>query len=244
MTDARATRYDFSLNPAPTVRVEHVGREREPVLIIDDVLRFPDALVDYAADEVPFKPAWRPDDGFPGVRAPAPLNYVRSLAQAVDELVVSTFALGAVKLARAECSLSVVSMPAETLAPRQCIPHVDTADPLQFAYLHYLCDPRLGGTAFYRHRATGFEAITPERWDEWQAVRAREIEDAPPQGYIAGDTAEYLQTGAVDAVFNRLVIYRSRVLHAGLIPPDIALSPLPREGRLTANIFVQYRRLA
>ena len=244
MTDARTARYDFTLNPAPSVRVEHVGEEREPVLIIDGVLRHPEALVDYAATEVAFAPAWREDDGFPGLRAPAPLNFIRSVVLAVSDLVVSTFDLGAVKLGRAECNLSIVSMRPDDLAPKQRIPHVDTSDPLQFAYLLYLGAPRFGGTAFYRHRSTGFEAITPERWDEWQAVRTRELAEAPPAGYIAGDTAHYAQTGAVDAVYNRLVIYRSRLLHAGLIPPGIALPTSPREGRLTANIFVAYRPLS
>jgi hypothetical protein len=235
--------YDFSLNPAPLLRTEHVGRDREPVLILDDLMRNPGALVDYAAREVAYDPAWGPTDGFPGIRAPAPLNYVRSVVQALDPLVVRTFGLGAVKLARAECSFSVVTQAPGDLAPRQRIPHVDTADGLQFAFLHYLCDPRFGGTAFYRHRATGFEVITPERWDHWEETRARELAEAPPQGYIRGDDAHYEQIGAVDARFDRMVIYRSRLLHSGRIAPDVPLSPSPRHGRLSANIFVNYRAI-
>ena len=42
-------------------------------------------------------------------------------------------------------------------------------------------------------------------------------------------------------VFNRLVVYRSHMLHSGRIPPGAELSDDPRRGRLTANIFVTYR---
>jgi hypothetical protein len=59
--------------------------------------------------------------------------------------------------------------------------------------------------------------------------------------YIRGHTADYEQIGAVEARFDRLVVYRSRLLHSGLIPPGIDLPGDPRRGRLTANIFVNYR---
>lgn len=244
-TAAAAGEYDFALNSQPTVSLQHLGREREPLLVFDGVMRRPEALVDYAAREVEFKPAWGPTDGFPGVRAPAPLNYVGALVRALSPIVERAFGLERVKLARAECNFSVVTLPPERLAPRQRIPHVDTVDPLQFAFLHYLCDPSFGGTAFYRHRATGFEALTAERLAEYEAVRDRELAERPPgQGYIVADTAAYEQIGAAEARFDRLIVYRSRLLHSGRITPGVPLPADPRTGRLSANIFVNYRPLA
>ena len=66
--------YDFSLADSFQVSLERIGEEQEPVLTIDGVLRKPSALVDYADREVSFAPAWGSEGGYPGVRAPAPLN--------------------------------------------------------------------------------------------------------------------------------------------------------------------------
>ena len=38
---------------------------------------------------------------------------------------------------------------------------------------------------------------------------------------------------------DRLVIYQGSLLHSGIIPPGMSFSADPREGRLTANIFVR-----
>lgn len=233
--------HDFALNPTPIASLRRVGREEEPVMVLDRVMRRPEALVDYAAGEVSFAPAGTPQGGYPGIRAPAPLNYVEALVKAMDPLVRRAFGLGQVGLARAECNFSIVTTAPEDLTPTQRIPHVDTYDALQLAFLHYLCDARFGGTAFYRQRATGFEAITPERGADYLAARDRPLADGRPD-YIRGDTEDYEQIAAFDARFDRLLIYRSRLLHSGRIPQDMPRSADPRAGRLTANIFVAYTR--
>lgn len=244
MSTAAAPAYEFALSPTVAASRELLGREGEPLLILDGVMRRPQALVDYAAREVSFTPAWGPTDGFPGLRAPAPLNYVEKIVRALSPMVEKAFGLHGVKLARAECNFSIVTLRPDELAPRQRIPHVDTVDPLQFAFLHYLCDERFGGTAFYRHRATGFEALTPERLAAYEEARDRELAERPPaEAYIAADTTEYEQIGAVAARFDRLIVYRSRLLHSGRIAPGIPLPEDPRQGRLSANVFVNYRQL-
>lgn len=238
MTEAA---YDFALNGSVRVARELIGREAEPLLILDGVMRQAESLVDYAAREVGFAPAWTASGGFPGLRAPAPLNYVGALVRALSPVVEQTFDLGRVKLARAECNFSLVTLRPEELKPLQRIPHADTADPLQFAILHYLCGPRFGGTAFYRHRATGFETLRPERLAAFEAVRDRELADSAAEAaYIVGDTPHYERIAAADARFDRVIVYRSRTLHSGLIATDAPLSADPRSGRLTANIFVNY----
>jgi hypothetical protein len=232
----------FPLNPRVTARVERIGREQEPLLILDGVMQRPDALVDYAASEVEFRPAWTASGGFPGLRAPAPLNYVEQLVRSLSPAVEKAFGLTGVKLARAECNFSLVTLAPEALTPLQRVPHADTDDPLQFAFLHYLCAPEFGGTAFYRHRATGFETLRPERAAAFTAARDAELREAPPgAAYIVGDSPHYERIAAAEARFDRLIVYRSRTLHSGLIAPDAPLSDDPRHGRLTANIFVNFR---
>lgn len=235
--------YDFRLVDRFGFSLERVGQEKEPVMSVERVLAEPDKLVEYAATEVCFTPAWSEHGGYPGIRAPAPLNYVNSLVRALDPYIRRAFDLRDVKLARAECNLSLVNRPPDALKPLQRIPHVDTADPLQFAILHYLCSEVHGGTAFYRHRATGFETLTPERVRLFERIRDHELANLEdPPSYIIGHSQHYEQTRAFDAAFDRVLIYRSRAFHSGMIPSSSAFSSDPRKGRLTANIFLNYVR--
>ena len=233
----------FVLSGQPALSVRHIGSEREPLLQIDDLLADPLALVDYAATEGRFEPAHGPEGGYPGIRSAAPLDYVEAVVRAVDPYLREAFGLSGVRLGNAECNLSLVTLPAETLVAAQREPHVDTSDSLQFAFLHYLCGETFGGTAFYRHRSTGFETLTADRMDRYAAARAGERQEETAGGYIGGDTAAFVQTGAVEAQFNRLVVYRSRLLHSGQIAERVRLSADPRRGRLTANIFLTYRQV-
>lgn len=240
-----ATAYDFRLNPRLHVALSHVGRKREPVLAIDGVMRNPQALIDYAAREVEFTPAWNATGGYPGIRAPAPLNYVSTLVRALSPVLEKAFAIEGVRLTRAECNFSLVTLTPGQLSPLQRIPHIDTVDPLQFAILHFLCDERCGGTAFYRHRATGLETLTEAEQAIYESARDRELAAVPPDpAYIVGSTSHYEQTAAIDARFDRVLVYRGKLLHSGQIAPDANFSADPRRGRLTANIFVNYRPLS
>lgn len=232
-----------SASAIANARREFLGEEREPVLIIDNAVSAPRELVDIAANDTRFSDADGADNFYPGRLAPTPLAYVGDLARALDPLIREGFSLRGVAPGRASCNFSLATLPPERLALAQRIPHVDTVDPHQFAILHYLCDPKLGGTGFYRHRATGFEVLTPDRLEAYLSTLDGELTQTPPAAaYIGGDTAQFVRTRLVDAVFNRVIVYRSRVLHSGHIPLPEALSADPRRGRLTANIFLTYRQ--
>jgi hypothetical protein len=233
--------YDFSLNPKLVVSQARVGAGQEPVFFIDDALHDPQSLVGFAKHEVAFEPAWTANGGYPGVRAAAPLDYTKTLVRSLCPIVEDVFSLRDVRVARADCYLSIVTRPPDELAPFQRIPHIDIADPLRFAFLHYLCGADFGGTAFYRHRGTGLQTIDADREPEYQRLRDSELEsDPPPADYIRGSSAYFEQTARVDARFNRLLVYRSLHLHSGMIPQGLELSPDPARGRLTANVFVTY----
>ena len=57
-------------------------------------------------------------------------------------------------------------------------------------------------------------------------------------GYISGSDLFFEQIAVVEAVPDRLLIYQGGLLHSGIIPPGMSFSSHPREGRLTANLFV------
>lgn len=237
------------MTPSPSsitgARRELVGEEAEPLLILDEAVDAPHVLIDIAARDAAFDAAFEGENFYPGKLAPAPLDYVGGLSRALDPLIREGFGLSDVALGRASCNFALATLSPKGLTSAQRIPHVDTVDPLQFAILHYLCDPVLGGTAFYRHRSTGFETLTTERLAPYQAALDAELAASPPShAYISGDTAQFVRTRLVEPAFNRVIVYRSRVLHSGHIPRPANLSSDPRKGRLTANIFLTYRSLA
>ena len=240
MTAARV--HDFTLNDAPHVAIERVGAEGEPVLVIDGLMRDASQLVDYAAEHGRFS-AEAGVGLYPGIRSPAPLDYVEAVARATSPLIEQAFGLETVKLARAECSFSILTRRPSELAPQQRLPHVDTSYPLQFALLHYLCSDRHGGTSFYRQRRTGFETITATREAAYLAALEKDLAalDGQSPAYITGTSTGYEQIGSVEARFDRMVVYRSCLLHSGQIEEGSWERPDPRTGRLTSNIFLSYR---
>jgi hypothetical protein len=235
--------YDFSFNLDPAIALYTVGNEREPVIVVDRVMRDPQQLIDFAAIEVAFAGEGAESDGYPGIRAPAPIGYAEQLTRILDPFIQQAFRLEGVVLRQAECAFSLVTTPPSELRPLQRIPHTDTSYPLQFAVLHYLCAGDFGGTAFYRHKASGFETITAPRENRYtRLIDAELASTAPKPAYADANLACFEQTAAFDAIFDRLLVYRSCLLHSGIILPGAPLRCDPRSGRLTANIFVTYDR--
>lgn len=233
--------HDFALLPVLQTRIERVGYEAEPIVVIDGVMRSAGALVDYAVQEGRFETV--AVGGYPGIRSSAPLDYVGALVRALDPIIQEAFTLDHAVLAAADCNLSIVTTRPDRLQPLQQVPHVDTDYPLQFAVLHYLCGSAFGGTAFYRHDATGYETLDPGRTPGFLKIRDGELAmRAPAPGYMQDAPAHYTQTAAFGAAFDRLLVYRSCILHCGRIPEAMPLIADPRQGRLTSNIFVSYRR--
>ena len=114
----------------------------------------------------------------------------------------------------------------------------DGAETTRFAFIHYLCPPSCGGTSFYRHRATGFECVSPPRLAEYRGCLTRELNArAPAPEYVRGDTGLFERIHSVPAEYNRLIVYKGNALHSGDIPEDLPLTEDPRQGRLTVNGF-------
>lgn len=231
------------LEPGPDPRVEilRIGQEQHPVLVLDGLLTGAEGLVDFAADVAVLAPVKAAANFYPGVRAPAPGGYVQALITALRPYLTETFGAPPGGRAHVTSALSMATLPASEASLAQRLPHIDTTSPEQLAILHYLCGPEHGGTAFYRHRATGFEAIGPARGQAYFAALRGEMAAGPAvaDGYVAGSNALFEQTAVLTPAFNRIVVYASNLLHAGMLP-DRPASSDPREGRLTANTFFRF----
>lgn len=233
--------YDLSPNEKPVVKVERVGREQQPVVVVDGILRDPESVVRLAVERLRFVPA---QSNYPGLNAAAPSEYAAAMMRAVAPLVHETFGVNIQAPARAQSFFGIVTLPPTRMNAQQRRPHTDTTNPLQLAVLHYLCDESHGGTAFFRHRATGFESVDDQQLRQVKESIAADadaqLKAGLPPPVTLGDDRHFERTAALDSKFNRVLIYRSRVFHSQNLNPTANFSADPRKGRLTANTFITY----
>ena len=220
----------------PDIRARLIGRERQPLVIVDGLAPDPDALR-AAAVASGFEPAGR---HYPGVRAALPSNYWPD-AQAILATVLREVFECRSTMRLLDASFSMVTTPPERLTIEQRLPHIDATSPGRIALIHYLSADDGDGTGFFRHRATGFETVTAAREASYYARLTAELRDswAPPMAYMRDSTPLFDRTTLVDAHYNRALIYRSSLLHSGAISPNAALSPDPANGRLTVTAFLE-----
>jgi hypothetical protein len=230
--------YDFAVNTRFSREVHHVGRERQPIVVVDDFLRDPEAVVRYAGSDARFGP---PPKTYPGIIAPLPDAYIDALVGALGQLLGDAFGLKLDTAFLVDSFIGIATFTPEELHYGQRLPHVDEYNPGQLALLHYLCAESQGGTAMYRHRTTGYETLSAEKHYEMNSLITQEIAQNPlPARYVGADNPLFEQTASFDAKFNRLIIYRGQMLHSMSVAPSTRLSPDPRVGRLTANTFLHF----
>ncbi|MEZ0242490.1 MAG: DUF6445 family protein [Sphingomonas sp.] len=219
------------LHPAPARSSRAIGKEGQPLLRLDGFARDPDALRT-AARAGAFEPGRH---HYPGIRAPLPPKYLR------DQLPIIAEALGR-DVELIDASFSIVTTPPGQLTVQQRLPHIDAFGADRVALIHYLSDTS-DGTAFYRHRSTGFESV-----DEGRGLIYRDQLEAelrhngpPPATYVAADTPLFERHTLAEAAYNRAYLYPGFLLHSGAIAPDATLSPDPAKGRLTVTAFLSVR---
>jgi len=232
---------DLAFDPSANILVRHVGLERQPLLIIDNVLKHPEDMVEYAAAHGDFQTP--PETSYyPGLNGVLPTQYGPALVSALRPLLGRHFGIGQKEKLTYEGFYGLSLRSGLSLNALQRIPHFDSPKPFRLAMVHYFCGPPFKGTAFYRHRTTQFETVDRHRIDLYRQTVFAELDQARPvEGQAHTEQAFYDETDTVDARCNRLIVYRSNVLHSGCLN-ETPLSSDPRSGRLTANSFVEIYR--
>ena len=220
-----------------TLTVHRHGTEQQPVVVIDGFAPAPDRFLD-DAEFLSFRPI---GEHYPGVRAPVAAPMLRPLLAALAPVAQEVFGLSGLEVVDAFYSL--VTTPPAQLAPIQRLPHFDEVSPSRLALLHFLARDESSGTAFYRHRTTGFESVDAGRLPAYRAALDADLKrhGLPEPAYIGGDTPVYQQLALHHGRLNRALLYRSNTLHCAFIPPGLPLSADPATGRLTVNTFLDGR---
>lgn len=224
------------LHPQFRYRIDIIGNEKTPVLVIDNFLHEAEALLGFAVKFGEFRDG---TEFYPGIQSNAPEFYSHALQTYLPDLVCEAFNLNKQNINYSLSTYSLILTPPSRLVPTQSRPHVDTIHKEKLACVHYLCTPDKGGTSFYRHRASGFEQLSPERMDIYGEYLEIEAQDTSWQKkYINGSNQYYEEIGRYEADFNRLIMYPSDLLHSASIPENFQFRPNPVIGRLTLNSFI------
>ncbi len=229
-----------ALHPELSYKFYNVGREKTPLLIIDNFLQDAQSLVDFCVTNARFS---KVDNFYPGLRMAAPARYIHAINHYLAELLSNIFGVAQNNIAGGKALYSMVVTPPEQLEINQCLPHIDSYLSSDLACVHYLCEQEKGGTSLYRHRKTGYEKITRETIDHYkQSVVDEGALTFTKKSYMNGSNNYFEQIAKVDAMFNRMVVYPSNILHSGNIAADFDFDPNPATGRLTLNSFIYCKR--
>jgi Family of unknown function (DUF6445) len=226
---------NFKQHPETRIQKLKIGKEKLPLLVIDNLLSQPDYLVELACKtnfsvNSPY---------YPGVRADAPSQYKQFILEELAETLIEFFKLKTSQLTFSFCQFSMVTTSPNDLHLLQRIPHFDSLDKNGLAAVHYLFKTDLGGTSFYRHRDTQFESIDDERRAAYfDSMKKNGSNNLPPAEYINGDTALYERIAEQQGIYNRIIIYPRNILHSGSIPKDFIPDHSPLTGRLSINSFI------
>ncbi len=230
----------FNVNRAATPYLNHVGQRKTPVFILDNFLENLTPALLQNLERLDFDDA---PTYYPGIRAKLPEQYIASVAQAVVPVLQKIYAIPAsYKIEFFDSFYSLVTRAPSDLSVEQQVPHFDGTGQYRFALLHYLNPSTHGGTAFYRHNATGIERVNEANVDEYLSSVGRHFSQhgSPHSSYIASSNQQFTKIGEIPYVQNRMAIYPGNFLHSGIINPDIDIDANPNTGRLTANIFLNF----
>ena len=220
--------------------IKRVGKEGTPVIIIDDFVTDTAEILAHARQQ-----SFTKDKSYyPGVRATLPKEYIVSILKNVCKGIQKIYKLPThLKIKVAPSYFSLISTPETDLELLQCIPHFDTPEPYYFAVLHYLSDGEHGGTGLFRHKITGFERIFEPKVAPYLTSTEDYINThrKPDKKYPTSSTDIFELYEEIAYKPNRLVIYPGNLLHSTIVNVFNDIDDNPRTGRLTANIFIDFK---
>lgn len=233
------TGIELNKHRSPDIRI--VGNERTPVIVIDEPVVATEALKEAASQDRGF----HVDRGFayPGVRTRLPDDYVDTLLPPLLSLLREIYEIpDSLEHQVIHRLFSLITTPPEDLGVLQRIPHFDTLNRWYFATVHYLNPGTYGGTGIFRHRPTGFERISNNRYQDYVAAAEAHMKanGLPDAKYIDTSTDHYELIEELDYRPNRMVVYPGNLLHSGLVQPDRDIGWDAKTGRLTANMFIDF----
>jgi len=231
----------IKLNKPFHADVQIVGNERTPIVVIDEPIVTTDELIHFATRHAKFSSDGR--FAYPGIRCDLPPAYGQALVPELVKLISQLYKPPpSHELHLIHQLFSLVTQEPGKLRPLQRVPHFDNHSPYYFATVHYLNSGNHAGTGIFRHRPTGYERITEDRYPSYVQAAESHIKKngLPAEKYINASDDHFELIAKIEYKPNRLVMYPGNLLHSGLIQPDQDIDADPATGRLTANMFMYF----
>ena len=241
LVDAEPT---IHFNPRPRVSLVR-GHEGALCVVVDDVLRNPEVLRDWACAQPLTAPQGYP---YPGLVAPVPASLNALLEENFNIHVRGR--LGARRTVDLTARVSLVTTPPAQLRPVQWLCHRDriAANPREVLFaasvLYIFDDPALGGTSLYRPRRSPQETDRLLLDSQSLDAAAFGARYGLQPGYMTQDNDWFERTARVEAAYNRAVFYDGSIFHSADVHEPQRLSADPRQGRLSINGFYTCKRNA
>lgn len=235
----------IKINKAITPKYYFIGANKTPVIVIDNFAESTKPLLEYAQQSNTFKPDGI--SGYPGIRLSLPKDYVVATLKPLMQGLYNIFKIPiSLTPAPRDNYFSLVTKQEEDLQPLQTMPHFDSTAPYLIAVMHYLSNGEHGGTGFFADNHSGmFEVNKSNKAEFYQHVeRYIAQEKLRPNSavrYCDKDNDYFDCYHEISYRPNRLVIFPGKLLHSALVRPTTDISDNPISGRLTANIFIDFK---
>ena len=214
--------------------VEKVGKEATKIIRVANFFAQPEAVLE-AASRQSFMNV---NSLFPGVRAPAEPELLDGICTSVAQMASTHLNRPDVQW-QGQAWYSIVTQTPQKLLPLQRLPHFDGLDEEQVAVMIYLNHTEHGGTAFFRHKSSGFEHVTDRRFPDYRTQLESEVASSgmPDAHYVTSGEPYFEKIADFGAEFNSLILYPSTLLHSGVIDNEAPLPSDAKTGRFTLNGF-------
>jgi hypothetical protein len=233
---------NIEINKHTEINIQKIGRMQTPILWTDDFLTDNGKSLRIHAASQTFrtdKPSF-----YPGIKCPMPDNYTKRLASGFLPHLYQIYNIPEhLKPTLHQAAFSIVTTPPNALNILQQIPHFDSENPYYFAFLHYLGQGEHGDTCFYRHKKTSIEKIDAHNKNEYLSTLQEELEKKQKKqvSYIENEDEFFVEFHRIKYKTNRVAVYPGSILHSININPQKDISSNVENGRLTANVFLQFQ---
>ncbi|ATC94229.1 DUF6445 family protein [Pseudoalteromonas tunicata] len=226
----------FYLNNDFTVKKITIPSSNHILFIIDDFLKNPEVLVNFAKNTAYFNPPGADGTFYPGKRDKMPAPYKRALSELLHTLTTQGYSDKFLDVDVYRSEISITTLKENELSIYQKLPHVDCYENNEFATVHYLCSEQHGGTSFYKYKSTGETEINGDNAVIDMIKSLKEFENEH-SGYLQGSTRLFEQVFTVKPKFNRIIIYSGNILHCADLKGEINQTSDLSLGRLTVASF-------
>ncbi|MGO2010583.1 DUF6445 family protein [Pseudoalteromonas sp.] len=206
----------LELNPSYKVTSIKINDINEDILIVDDFIKDVEPIMHFAKQYAYLHPVGSDGTLYPGKRDDMPEPYFKVFIELINNLLEKKLLNTDDKnIYLHKAKLSLVTLKPEELNTLQKMPHVDSTDDKTFAAVHYLVGSEFGGTAIYRYVPFNLIKITKDK-EHLVHEMIEQVKNNPiqHQSYLSDNTCLFEKVVNVNAKLNRVVLYRSNLLHS------------------------------